>query len=152
MGISLMERFENLIFPNQVYLMAGSKELFKSLKMGSDPYVIRTVSRDKNFVYQVDHFGRTLLHWATRRSNINVVKQLLFSGAYVCAIDFYDYTPLDYAVKNNDLEMVAELLKCDARPFIKALRDDKSHNWANFDTKVMILIKNARHIWISSMF
>lgn len=55
-------------------MMPGSKDLFSNFKMGNDYIVMRTISREKNFVYQIDNFGRTLLHWAVRRDNMKVAQ------------------------------------------------------------------------------
>jgi hypothetical protein len=54
---------------------------------------------------------KSVLHFVAQRGFDNVIKIALEKGAWVNCRDFYEKTPLHYAVKNANLGVVTELLK-----------------------------------------
>jgi hypothetical protein len=136
MGIGLYEHFENEIFPNRCFLMEGTQDLFLDFKLGEEFKVMRAITRQKNFIFQIDKSGRTLLHWAVRRDALMFGNFLMRGGSFVDAVDFYEFTPMDYAVKNNSLKMIVLLLNYDASPFCKYIRDAKGVTMENVTFRV----------------
>lgn len=50
--------------------------------------------------------GKTALHWASQRNNLEMVTYLLIRGTDVSRFDEFGMTALSYAVKNNNLMIV----------------------------------------------
>jgi hypothetical protein len=75
---------------------------------------------------------KSVLHYAAERGCDNVIKRALEKGAYVNGRDFYEKTPLHYAVKEEKLGAVIELLQsadADVR-----LKDKKGKTAIDYNT------------------
>ncbi len=75
---------------------------------------------------------KSVLHYAAERGFDTVIKKALEKGAYVNGRDFYEKTPLHYAVKKENLEAVMELLNsadADVR-----LKDKKGKTAIDYNT------------------
>lgn len=75
-----------------------------------------------------DEYGNTLLHYATRTSNLAMVKFLVEKGLDVNSLNDQYETPLFSAVKNNNFEIVNYLVKEGAFIDIKNRRFETPHD------------------------
>ena len=64
-----------------------------------------------DLIYSYNIFGNTLLHLAVNIESLEMVKYLLDLGHFVDPFDFYKRTPLFYALKQDNLEIINVLLK-----------------------------------------
>lgn len=54
--------------------------------------------------------GQSALHWAVKRGHSLIVDRLLYYGAEIDAKDVVGKTPLFFAIKTNNLELVKVIL------------------------------------------
>lgn len=92
----------------------------------------------------VDSEGRTALHWAADRGQVEACAQLLAAGANVDAMDQSGGTPLAYAVICEHADVVRLLIGAGADPFLRATDGESPLSLASPDTK-SVLQASRRH-------
>ena len=78
-----------------------------------------------------DSAGKTVLHLAAQRGNLQAVTLLIKSGSNVNAVTNVNETPLHMATRNNRLDCVKALLDAGASTSIKAVGGDTPLSLAN---------------------
>jgi ankyrin repeat protein len=81
---------------------------------------VQFVNNDKNFLFEVDYFHQTPLHWAAKRGYNDLLSFLIQKEPSL--INTYDHnkrTPLFLAAKNNQLSMCQLLLNKQANPLLE---------------------------------
>jgi ankyrin repeat protein len=89
------------------------ERLFNELKfhVPGKSYILNDCKLMSGAAKVTDKEGKTLLHYAVVKNNIELAECLICHRAKVNVTDIYNQTPLCYAVKNNFLEMTKLLLK-----------------------------------------
>ena len=91
---------------------ADDKQLIHYAVLGGQIDLIPKIVELTEVSYFVrDEFGNTLLHYATRTSNLTLVKFLIEKGLDVNALNDQYETPVFTAVKNNNFDIVKYLVK-----------------------------------------
>lgn len=78
-----------------------------------------------------DTAGKTVLHLAAQRGNVQAVALLIKSGSNVDAVTSFGETPLHMATRNNRLDCVKALLDAGASTSIKTVGGDTALSFAN---------------------
>ena len=71
---------------------------------------------NKYLVYDVDHTGKTPLHWAAQRGFFDLILLLLKKGSDIDKQDMLGFSPLFYAVSEGNRREVLALLINEADP------------------------------------
>ena len=110
---------------------ADDKQLIHYAVLGGQIDLIPKIVELTEVSYFVrDEFGNTLLHYATRTSNLTLVKFLIEKGLDVNALNDQYETPVFTAVKNNNFDIVKYLVKEGAFIDIKNRRFETPHDIA----------------------
>ena len=86
-----------------------------------------------NNIFHINNYGETLLHFAARSKNSQVVERLLSLGLDVNQQDYSGWTPLMDAVFYNNKEDVRILLEHGADTKIKNNDQKKAIDYAETD-------------------
>ena len=109
-----------LIVPTQPFARKQGFAFLMACRQGDLPQVSALLKRDKWLVLEKDYVGQTGLHWAARRSNVELMSLLLSLGAFIDAKDDLGRSPLSLAATSNSLSAVRSLLSNKANPFFRA--------------------------------
>ena len=104
----------------------------------------------KLLVYEYDNFRLTALHWAVIREHRAVVDVLIEWGSFINATDIYERTPLYYAIRNQSVYMVFEMLLRRASPW--SPKDVNYIELANRHDKIIYYIKKFRMLDLMMKF
>ena len=85
-------------------------EVFKSLKYEDIDRLKELIEEDPDLVNARSSADRTPLHTAARRGFIEAVELLIDKGADLEAKDYREWTPLDWAI-DQDQQDVVQLIK-----------------------------------------
>ena len=96
-----------------------SARFLMACRMGDTETVDRMLACRRWLALEYDRVRRTGLHWAARRSHIDIMQTLLRYGAFVDARDTIGRTPVFVAAKAGKVAAVGLLLSCKASPFLR---------------------------------
>ena len=121
-------------------LMARFIEL---IKFNAQEKVAAMLRTNPGFARSWDYAGISALHWACIKGDGDLVGQLCNMSANVNMTDLLDRTPLYFACRNNDLEIVRTLLLNQANPW-----SNDAYNLGDIVTDVRVddLLKRARRL------
>jgi len=137
------------IFPSKPYEKKGAFAFMRVVKSGDFYGVQEFLQQNKYFVFEYDPIKQTALHWCAKRGHARICSLLLEYGADTDAIDMGGKTPLYYALKEKNPEIVGRLLFSKANPWsihgidYKAICDD---GWS------LKYLNKARQLSILLMF
>jgi len=140
-----------LEFPTRSYQHPKSIAFIEYAKMGrSERLVDMMLRHSKLLVYEYDNFRLTALHWAVIREHRAVVDVLIEWGSFINATDIYERTPLYYAIENQSVYMVFEMLLRRASPW--SPKDVNYIELANRHDKIIYYIKKFRMLDLMMKF
>jgi len=127
----------------QMELILNGQYLFKAIKAGDIPEIIKFIDQNKYLVAYKDNFNQIPLHICAKRNLYQLIHFLL---SRLSSLDFQDLggrTPLMIAAKNNFFEFVTILLFEGADPNIK---DVYGHSAAQMTTndKLRMVLRRAQ--------
>lgn len=132
-----------LEFPTRSYQHPKSVPFIEYAKMGrSEKLVDLLMRQSKLLVYEYDNFRLTALHWAVIRDHQGAMDILIEWGSFINATDVYERTPLYYAIRNQNVYMVFEMLVRRASPW--SPKDANYIELANRHEKIIYYIKKFR--------
>lgn len=102
------------------YLIKVSFEFFHAVKFNAYDKVVQFVNSDKRYLYEVDYFHQTPLHWAAKRGYFDLMTFLIQKEPNL--INEYDHnkrTALFLAAKNNQTQICQFLLNKQANPLLE---------------------------------
>ena len=85
-----------------------------------------------------------MLHWASKRGYLEVVKFLLTNRARLEAVDTFGYTALDYCCVNNDSAIFEFLLLRGSQPFIKSPNEPRKKK--KIYMEILEILREARFV------
>src|SRR5919198_1326648 len=91
----------------------GGTSLHEAVSDGNVEEVKRLVTEET--VNEVADFGKTPLHYAAQKDNVDIVETLLGHEAKVNEKDKYGETPLHYAVEYKNVDIVKILVEHGAK-------------------------------------
>lgn len=107
------------LFAVHAHIDSWDLSFLHKVVLGLIPIAIEALDVSRSFRDQVnatDRHGRTALHWAAIRADINAATCLIEAGANVNAKDVYYKTPLHFAAESCCLGVFRLLLKFHADP------------------------------------
>ena len=128
----------------------GSLVFFAAVKEGKVYTINELLKFNPLFVFDIDNIHQTSLHISCRKGNLDAVKTLIRNGAEVNAYDLYYRTPLYFAIKYGEIDIVRYLLYSQAYPF--------SSNKCNFESEMRQnpylrhYVKEARRLFVVLVF
>ena len=138
---SLMDYNKN--DPNfQMELILNGQYLFKAIKAGDIPEIIKYIDRNKYLVAYKDDFNQIPLHICAKRNLYQLIYFFLSRLSSIDAQDLGGRTPLMIAAQNNFFEFVTILLFEGADPNIKDVNGNLASQLTNND-KLRILLRRA---------
>lgn len=138
---SLMDYNKN--DPNfQMELIENGQYLFKAIKAGDIPEIIKFIDKNKYLVAYKDNFNQIPLHICAKRNLYQLIYFLLSRLSSINSQDLGGRTPLMIAAKNNFFEFVTILLFEGADP---TLKDVHGHVASQMTTneKLKIILRRA---------
>ncbi len=102
--------------PTKPFQSEGASKFFNEVAQGNMMGIRMMLNKNKYLVYDFDYVGRTALHIAARRSNVEVIRELLDRLADPNASDISGRTPLYVAAKHASITAVKLLLVNKANP------------------------------------
>ena len=114
--------------PNEGRMTDGVTPLHEAVSQG-DSVVVWGMLACMSDVSARDILGRTALHRATENRNdqlFNIIKMLVDKGSSVEDRDTSGHTPLDYALRHNNIAAAKFLLEHGTNPFIQNSRGKSS--------------------------
>jgi hypothetical protein len=97
----------HLLEEDNINLDQDRTRFFMNVKTGKIKEVVSSLEGNRYLVFSRDFTGKTVLHWAVRRKNVAMAKTILRYLPFLNVKDFYDKTPLYYALENQQSEMVS---------------------------------------------
>jgi ankyrin repeat protein len=123
----------------QMELISNGQYLFKAIKAGDIPEVIKFIDKNKYLVAYKDDFNQIPLHICAKR---NLYELIYFLVSRLSSIDSQDLggrTPLMIAAKNNFFEFATILLFEGADPTIKDAYGNKASQMTNNENLRIVL-------------
>ena len=120
-------------------LILNGQYLFKAIKAGDIPEIIKFIDQNKYLVAYKDDFNQIPLHICAKRNLYQLIHFLL---SRLSSLDFQDSggrTPLMIAAKNNFFEFVTILLFEGADPNIKDVYGQSASQMTTNDKLRMVL-------------
>jgi hypothetical protein len=121
----------------------GMARFIELIKFNAHDKVASMLRANPGFARSWDYAGISALHWACIKQDYELVGQLCDMSANVNMTDLLDRTPLYFACRNNDLEIVRTLLLNQANPW-----SNDAYNLGDIVTDVRVddLLKRARRL------
>lgn len=138
------------VFPVCAYYLTGSKQLFMHVKSDRIAKFTEFIEKNKNFIYQYDDQGRSLLHIVVIEKAVRCFRQLITMKPYLSKKDNLGLSPLDYALLENSSFFIRELLSAGSYPFVKVF-SQRSLKEQIFSSNAY-LVGQSMLIWIQSYF
>ena len=126
----------------QKELILNGQYLFKAIKAGDIPEIIKTIDKYKYLVAYKDDFNQIPLHICAKRNLYQLIYFFLSRLSSIDAQDLGGRTPLMIAAQNNFFEFVTILLFEGADPKIKDVNGNLASQLTNND-KLRILLRRA---------
>lgn len=108
-----------LLVPSRPYSSAHSFDFMQACKAGNLAEASHFLQKSRWLALEFDSGRQTALHWASKRSHIDLIRLLISTGAYVDARDSEGQTPLHLASRKGHVEVVKVLLASKANPWIR---------------------------------
>jgi len=137
------------LFPSKAFEKQGSYAFIKAAKYGDQETVEQYLKDDRFYIFEYDQIKQTALHWAAKRGNILISQLLITSGADIDALDMGGRTPLYFALRADDPEMVRTLLLAKANPWSAKGLDYKT---STKDINALKYLSKARQLNIYAAF
>ena len=109
----------HLLVPSRPYSSAHSFDFMQACKAGDLPEVSLFLQKSRWLALEFDSGHQTALHWAAKRSHLEVIRLLISTGAYIDARDSEGQTCLHLASRKGHVETVRVLLASKANPWIR---------------------------------
>ena len=126
----------------QMELILNGQYLFKAIKAGDIPEIIKYIDRNKYLVAYKDDFNQIPLHICAKRNLYQLIYFFLSRLSSIDAQDLGGRTPLMIAAKNNFFEFVTILLFEGANPNIKDVNGNLASQMTSND-KLRIILRRA---------
>jgi hypothetical protein len=137
--------------PVEPFTDKHSLRFLMACRLGETDKVLKLLMGNRWLVLEFDKVKKTGLHWAARRNHVEIVENLLKSGAFIDARDCIGRTPLYLASRASHLPSVRLLLSHKANPFLKTT-NQKSALSASCDAMVQQLLTRAMQLHILLKF
>ena len=135
-GITPSEYLKKNPFNFKPFQFKESIDFFDYIKYDKFDDMEKNLIRNKDLLFCYDYFHQTPFHWAAKRDKIKAARTMLIYGKCLNLLDSNKMTPLAFAAKNNNYEMVQLLCENGANPFIKNVDGKKpSDLCTDFKTK-----------------
>ena len=108
-----------LLVPSRPYSSAHSFDFMQACKAGNLAEASHFLQKSRWLALEFDSGGQTALHWASKRSHLDLIRILISTGAYVDARDSEGQTPLHLASRKGHVEVVKVLLASKANPWMR---------------------------------
>ena len=123
----------------QMELISNGQYLFKAIKAGDIPEVIKFIDKNKYLVAYKDDFNQIPLHICAKRNLYELIYFLLSRLSSIDAQDLGGRTPLMIAAKNNFFEFATILLFEGADPTFKDVYGNKASQMTNNENLRIVL-------------
>lgn len=137
--------------PVEPFTDRHSLRFLMACRLGDFDKVTKLLMGNRWLVLEFDKVKKTGLHWAARRNHVEIMGNLLKSGAFIDARDCIGRTPLYLASRAGHLPSVRLLLSLKANPFLKTT-SQKSALSVSTDTTVQQLLTRAMQLHILLKF
>ena len=129
--------------PNfQMELIENGQYLFKAIKAGDIPEIIKFIDKNKYLVAYKDNFNQIPLHICAKRNLYQLIYFLLSRLSSINSQDLGGRTPLMIAAKNNFFEFVTILLFEGADPTLKDVHGQVASQMTT-NEKLKIILRRA---------
>lgn len=108
-----------LLVPSRPYSSAHSFDFMQACKAGDLAEVSLFLQKSRWLALEFDSSHQTALHWAAKRSHLDITRLLLSTGAYIDARDSEGQTALHLASRKGHVDTVRVLLASKANPWLK---------------------------------
>ena len=135
----------------QKELILNGQYLFKAIKAGDIPEIIKTIDKYKYLVAYKDDFNQIPLHICAKRNLYQIINFLLSRLSSIDTQDLGGRTPLMLAAQNNFFEFVTILLFEGANPTIKDFKGNLASDLTN-NYKVKTVLKRAEILYNMKCF
>lgn len=96
---------------------------FSAVKAGNLVVLRKLLMAQRNLVNSVDAVGKTGMHWAAKRGDLETLETLLRAGGNINAVDLTNRTPLYIAARMDKATVVEYLLNAGADYTISSIND-----------------------------
>ena len=114
LGLSPDDLLSNKIISTKPFEKKFAKEFISAAKDGDVELVKQYLAQDKYLTFDFDYTHKTALHWAVIRSHYKLIEFLIQHHADVDCKDLSQKTPLQLAMKSNDVRATLVLQLPDA--------------------------------------
>ena len=137
MGLTLRDLVEFKLIPSKCFELPDAKQFLVEVGIGNIEGAKTLLKEEPRLLYQYDTLKRTALHRAIARGNNSMVRFLLTFFPDLEARDIFGKSPLDLALKANDIAIVRDLLIRGAEPLGGFRGNTDSH----------LIIRKANAFW-----
>ncbi|CAD8186841.1 unnamed protein product [Paramecium octaurelia] len=134
------------IWSNQPFQKRSQYSFIKACKAGNLNLVKELLEQDRFLNFGFDYIHQTGLHWAVKRSHLQLVKYLLKIGCDVDAQDLIGRPALYFAIEQKDANIVKLLLENNAIPW--STQKITYSKLCNDDLQIMLLLNKARKVHV----
>lgn len=86
-------------------MIENSKAFLVNCGLGKIIPVRTMLKKNRFFVFQIDQVGKSALHRASKKNDLDMVKLVLKYTPDINACDFFGKTPLSYAIENDNWDI-----------------------------------------------
>lgn len=139
------------VFSKSPYEKKGASEFFSAIKEGNKAKFRDLIRVNKFLVFDFDFARMTPLHWGAKKNDTSICETLINMGADFNAKDCLGRTPLFFALKNQNVDLVRQFLLLQASPW-SSPPSIAYEDICNHDNKIKNLIQKARLLHIILQF
>lgn len=144
--IICQKEIERIRFPYMPYQSNKAKEFINSAKFGELSEIKKLLNYNKLLIFEFDYIGMNALHWACKRGNYDIVRELINYYPNLDIQDSFGRNCLYYAVQSGDYDICNIILLNKVTPFVL---DKNKENFTIFlknNTKIEYLVSKFTSI------